>query len=100
MTLKEIKAWKWKCPFCHDEGLCLNHDKADIELREHIAFCYKNPLIQHCGSCIHSRVINCLKYKQSIFRARSDNHDAHYNCYGWECKPHLKKIQDKLRGNQ
>lgn len=100
MKIKEIQAWQWKCPFCHDEGLCLSHDKADYELREHIAGCYKNPIMQSCGSCIYRKNVRCVKYKQNYFEARYTHMDADYDCVGWECKPHLKKIQDKLRGEK
>lgn len=99
MKIKEIQAWQWKCPFCHAEGISISHDEADIDLRSHIAGCYKNPVNKICGSCINSKGVKCSKYKTGFY-ARFLYHDADYNCLGWECKPHLKKIQDKLRGEK
>lgn len=101
MKIKEIKAWKWKCPYCHTEGICIDHEKADSELRHHIAECYSNPARQDCGSCTHCNNDRCILYDMKTrFSAFLRNKCENYTCSGWECKPHLKKIQDKLRGEK
>jgi len=97
---KEVRAWEWTCPYCKHSDIDIDHGMARIALNEHIADCFYNPALKHCRSCHYNSGQKCTKYNTGWLTAKYTHEGDDYTCTGWEVKPHLAKIQEKLRGDK
>lgn len=94
--IKKVTAYKWKCPYCYEDGMAEDYDDANTILHDHMIDCACNPANMQCHSCIHKKGEKCERYNMNWLSAYILRQDVDYNCFSWECRDRLKKIQEKL----